>query len=237
MPEIDVLDSTIHYEDAGSGTPIVFLHGNPTSSHLWRNVCPAIGEPGRLLAPDLIGMGHSGKPDIAYPSPTTPATSTPGSTRSTLTTSCWSATTGAARSPSTGPRAIPTACAASPSWRHRQADGLGGASRRRAESRFEAIRTPGVGEKLVLDQNVFIEQALPAAPSLRALSEQDLERLPARRTRPRRAGGRCCSGRARCRWAASPPTSWPHRGVRRWLASSPDVPKLLLTFDRARRPC
>jgi haloalkane dehalogenase len=43
---------------------MVFLHGNPTSSYLWRNVLPAIGEPGRLLAPDLIGMGASGKPAI-----------------------------------------------------------------------------------------------------------------------------------------------------------------------------
>ncbi|MFC6898833.1 alpha/beta fold hydrolase [Nonomuraea dietziae] len=66
MPSIDVLDSSIHYEDSGSGAPIVFLHGNPSSSHAWRKVLPAIGEPARLLAPDLIGMGRSGKPGIAY---------------------------------------------------------------------------------------------------------------------------------------------------------------------------
>ena len=66
MPTIDVLDTTMFYEEAGAGAPIVFLHGNPSSSHLWRNVLPRIGAPGRCLAPDLIGMGRSGKPDIAY---------------------------------------------------------------------------------------------------------------------------------------------------------------------------
>jgi pimeloyl-ACP methyl ester carboxylesterase len=65
MPDVKTLDSTIHYQESGSGTPFVFLHGNPSSSHLWREVLPRVG-PGRLLAPDLIGMGRSGKPDIAY---------------------------------------------------------------------------------------------------------------------------------------------------------------------------
>ena len=45
MPTIDVLDSTIHYEETGAGVPIVFLHGNPSSSYAWRNVFPALGEP------------------------------------------------------------------------------------------------------------------------------------------------------------------------------------------------
>jgi haloalkane dehalogenase len=65
MPNVNVLDSTIYYEESGSGTPLVFLHGNPASSHLWRNVLPGVGH-GRLLAPDLIGMGRSGKPAISY---------------------------------------------------------------------------------------------------------------------------------------------------------------------------
>ena len=49
------------YVDAGVGEPIVFLHGNPTSSYLWRNVIPHVSAHGRCLAPDLIGMGASGK--------------------------------------------------------------------------------------------------------------------------------------------------------------------------------
>ncbi|MGY2063225.1 haloalkane dehalogenase, partial [Nocardia gipuzkoensis] len=67
MAAIDVLDSYLHYRDIGSGdVPVVFLHGNPTSSYLWRNVIPYVSGDTRALAPDLIGMGDSGKPDIAY---------------------------------------------------------------------------------------------------------------------------------------------------------------------------
>ncbi|WP_433574783.1 haloalkane dehalogenase [Nocardia brasiliensis] len=66
MATVDVLDSFISYSDTGAGDPMVFLHGNPTSSYLWRNVIPRIAAGTRCLAPDLIGMGASGKPDIAY---------------------------------------------------------------------------------------------------------------------------------------------------------------------------
>lgn len=73
MPDVTVLDSTMHFTEVRSAaigespgsTPVVFLHGNPSSSHCWRNVIPAVG-PGTLLAPDLIGMGRSGEPDLAY---------------------------------------------------------------------------------------------------------------------------------------------------------------------------
>jgi haloalkane dehalogenase len=55
------------YVDVGSGDPIVFLHGNPTSSYLWRNVIPHLAGLGRCLAPDLVGMGESDRtPDGRY---------------------------------------------------------------------------------------------------------------------------------------------------------------------------
>lgn len=55
------------YVENGSGDPIVFLHGNPTSSYLWRNIIPAVAKQGRCLAPDLVGMGRSDKtPDGRY---------------------------------------------------------------------------------------------------------------------------------------------------------------------------
>jgi haloalkane dehalogenase len=57
----DVLDATMAYVEEGEGDPIVFLHGNPTSSYLWRNVMPHLHGLGRLIAPDLIGMGDSAR--------------------------------------------------------------------------------------------------------------------------------------------------------------------------------
>jgi haloalkane dehalogenase len=57
---VDVLGTSIAYTESGSGDPIVFLHGNPTSSYLWRNVIPHLTGLGRCIAPDLVGMGDSG---------------------------------------------------------------------------------------------------------------------------------------------------------------------------------
>jgi haloalkane dehalogenase len=58
---VAVLDTEMSYVDTGEGDPVVFLHGNPTSSYLWRNIIPYLSELGRCLAPDLVGMGQSGK--------------------------------------------------------------------------------------------------------------------------------------------------------------------------------
>jgi len=64
---VRVLDTEMSYIDVGIGDPIVFLHGNPTSSYLWRNIIPYLAKQGRCLAPDLVGMGQSGaSPRWAY---------------------------------------------------------------------------------------------------------------------------------------------------------------------------
>jgi haloalkane dehalogenase len=63
---LEVYDSKMHYIDEGSGDPILFLHGNPTSNYLWRNIIPYLAPHGRCIAPDLIGMGKSDKPDLDY---------------------------------------------------------------------------------------------------------------------------------------------------------------------------
>ncbi len=63
---IEILGSKMHYIDEGEGDPILFLHGNPTSSYLWRNIIPYLVSHGRSIAVDLIGMGKSDKPDIDY---------------------------------------------------------------------------------------------------------------------------------------------------------------------------
>lgn len=65
--KVAVLDSEMAFVETGEGAPIVLLHGNPTSSYLWRNVVPHLEGLGRCLVPDLIGMGESGKSgDGAY---------------------------------------------------------------------------------------------------------------------------------------------------------------------------
>ena len=63
---ITVKGSKIHYLEQGAGDPILFIHGIPTSSYLWRNIIPSLSQGARCIAPDLIGMGASDKPDIDY---------------------------------------------------------------------------------------------------------------------------------------------------------------------------
>ena len=63
---VEIYGSKMHYIDEGSGDPILFLHGNPTSSYLWRNIIPYLTPHGRCIVPDLIGMGKSDKPDLKY---------------------------------------------------------------------------------------------------------------------------------------------------------------------------
>ena len=61
--EIIVKGKTMSYVEMGEGDPIIFQHGNPTSSYLWRNIMPHLAEQGRCIAIDLIGMGDSDKLD------------------------------------------------------------------------------------------------------------------------------------------------------------------------------
>ena len=63
---VNVLGSNIAYVDEGEGDPIVFLHGQPTSSYLWRNIMPFVEGKGRIIAPDNIGFGKSDQPELAY---------------------------------------------------------------------------------------------------------------------------------------------------------------------------
>ena len=68
LPHRTVLNSTMTCRESGdpSAPTVLFLHGNPTSSYIWRNVIPSVAPIAHCIAPDLIGFGQSGKPDIAY---------------------------------------------------------------------------------------------------------------------------------------------------------------------------
>ncbi|HEY4411653.1 MAG TPA: haloalkane dehalogenase [Gaiellaceae bacterium] len=68
MPSVDFDGQSMHYVDEGDGPPVLLLHGEPTSSYLWRNVIPSVIAAGyRAVAPDLIGFGRSDKPaDVGW---------------------------------------------------------------------------------------------------------------------------------------------------------------------------
>ena len=118
----EVLGVPMAYVAAGAGDPVVFLHGNPTSSYLWRNVIPHLTGLGRCIAPDLVGMGDSGKLTPSGPDRYTFAEhrryldgllDVLGVTEKvTLVVHDWGR-----RSGSTGPAATRRRCAGSPTWR------------------------------------------------------------------------------------------------------------------------
>jgi haloalkane dehalogenase len=228
MPTAAVLDSTMHYEETGTGTPFVFLHGNPTSSHIWRHILPAMGPGVRALAPDLIGMGQSGKPDIDYSFGDHARyldafTDALGLDKVVLVGHDWGGALAfdwAARHPG---RVLGIAffetIVRPMSWAE-----LSDAAR----SRFEAFRS-SAGESLVLDQNMFIETFPKAILSGLSDDDHNVYRAPY----PTRE-----SRRPLLAWARSMPLDGEPADVvariedyDRWLAATPGVPKLLLTFD------
>ena len=172
---IRVLDTDMSYVGVGSGDPIVFLHGNPTSSYLWRNIIPYLSSLGRCLAPDLVGMGQSGKsPNNAYRF-TDHARYLDAwfdaldLTRNvTLVLHDWGSALGfywAFRHPE---RVKSIAYMEAILQPRRWADFPNG-----RDAMFRAMRSAD-GERLVLDENFFIETVLPRS-ILRTLSEQEMD--------------------------------------------------------------
>lgn len=207
----------------------MFLHGNPTSSYLWRNVLPAVG-PGRGLAPDLIGMGESGKPDIGYSFDDHSRYldawfDALGLDDVVLVGHDWGGALAfdwAARHPDRVRGVAFTETILKPmAWEEFPEAG---------RDLFRALKTPGVGETMMLDQNVFLE----AMPDMVArLTAADLAAY--REPYPTRA-----SRLPLLRWSRAMPLGGePADVVARverydeWLATSADVPKLLIAFRPA----
>ena len=229
MPETSVLDSTMHHEETGSGAPVVFLHGNPGSSHLWRGVMAEVDLPARLLAPDLIGMGRSGKPAVPYRFADHARYldawfEALGLDEVVLVGHDWGGALAfdwAARHPGRVRGIAFFETIVRPmSWSE-----LGEAPRARAE----AMRGPQ-GEALVLDQNLFLESAFTGGV-LTPLNEGDLQVY--RAPYPTRESRRPILEWARSLPLDGEPADVAHRVGQygTWLATSDDVPKLLLTFD------
>ena len=172
---VNVLDSSMHYIEAGTGDPIVFLHGNPTSSYLWRNVIPRLEAKGRCIAIDCIGMGQSGKPDIAYRLVDHMAyidalLAALDLTNLTLVTHDWGVVLGLAYARRHPERV--KAIALMEGHIHpieRWADFDAG-----SEAMFKQLRTESRGRELVIEQNFFIETILPAGTQ-RVLTQTEME--------------------------------------------------------------
>ncbi len=228
---VSVLDTEMAYVDSGAGAPIVFLHGNPTSSYLWRNVIPRVEGLGRCLAPDLIGMGDSGRisgslyrfaDHARYLDAWFDAV---GATENvTLVAHDWGSALGffwAKRHPDRVRAIVYMEAIVRPlTW-----DVWPEAAR----GIFQAMRSPA-GEEIVLQKNVFVERILPASV-LRGLTEEEM----AVYRRPYLEPGE--SRRPTLTWPREIPLGGEPADVveivdryAKWLATS-DVPKLFINAD------
>jgi len=229
MPDVPVLDSFLHYEESGAGPAFVFLHGNPGSSRLWREVVPGVG-PGRKLAPDLIGMGQSGKPDSPYQFADHARYldawfDALALDRVVLVGHDWGGALAfdwASRHPG---RVAGIAFAESIVAPMSSAD-----LSPQARTRAETIRDPKAGEELGLDSDGLVRQAFTKGV-LTPVADEDLQAYlapyPTRESR-----------RPLLEWARQMPIDGePAELVARieafdaWLAASTGVPKLLMTFE------
>ncbi len=174
---VEVAGSRIHYVDEGSGEPVLFLHGNPTWSYLWRNIVPYASRGGRAIAMDLIGMGKSDKPsDIEYRffdhyRYVEGFIEALKLERITLVAHDWGSALALhyARQHESNVRGIAlmeAILAPVPSWDAFPPEFV---------QMFRAFRTPGVGWEMIVERNVFVERVLPAAV-LRDLSEEEMDR-------------------------------------------------------------
>jgi haloalkane dehalogenase len=177
LPQIAVLESRMAYREEGrpDAPPAIFLHGNPTSSYIWRNVIPHVARAAHCIAPDLIGFGQSGKPEIEYRIEDhihylDEFLAACGVSSAYLIAQDWGTALAfhiAARRPDFIRGLVfmefirPT-----PTWEDFHQIPA-------ARELFRKFRTPGVGEKLILEDNVFVERVLPGS-MIRKLSDAEM---------------------------------------------------------------
>ena len=175
---VSVNGKTMSYVEMGEGDPIIFQHGNPTSSYLWRNIMPHLADQGRCLAIELIGMGDSDKLEDSGPDRYTllehrdyfdAALDALGVTSNvTFVIHDWGSALGF-------------------DWANRHRDSVIGIAYMESIVRpvswddwpeaargvFQGFRSPA-GEDMVLDKNVFVERVLPGS-IIRDLSDEEME--------------------------------------------------------------
>ncbi len=172
---VDVHGSQIHYVEEGSGDPILFLHGNPTSSYLWRNIMPHLHAHGRCIAMDLIGMGKSDKPDLEYTfvdhaKYVDGFIEKLGLKNITLVIHDWGSALGFhyAMRNENNMKALAFMEAIMmpiPSW---------DAFPQEMKQTFQAFRTPDVGWDMIVNKHMFVEQVLPGA-IVRKLTDAEMD--------------------------------------------------------------
>ncbi len=228
---VAVLDSELAYVDTGTGDPIVFLHGNPTSSYLWRNILPHCEKLGRCLAPDLIGMGDSGKNPtgsyrfVDHARYLDAWFEALGLTKNvTLVLHDWGSALGfhwARRHPERVKAfAYMEAITQPMQWEDWPTS---------ASNIFKVFRSPA-GEEVVLQKNVFVERVLPASV-IRKLTDEEM----AVYRRPFREPGE--SRRPTLTWPRQIPLAGEPADVvaivdsySQWLASN-SIPKLFINAE------
>jgi haloalkane dehalogenase len=187
LPQRPVLDSAMAYREMGRpGAPVaLFLHGNPTSSYIWRKILPLVAPVARCIAPDLIGFGQSGKPDIDYRFADhvrylDAFIAAAGIKSAYLVAQDWGSALAfhlAARRPDfVRGLAFMEFIRPMPTWDdfHRMPmDDLHQAQAAAARGTFRKFRTPGEGERMILDGNAFVERVLPGG-IMRKLSEEEM---------------------------------------------------------------
>ena len=174
LPTVNVLGSTIAYREAGDRqAPVaLFLHGNPTSSYIWRNILPHVAPVAHCIAPDLIGFGQSGKPDIGYrffdhARYLDAFLDQAGVESAFVVAQDWGTALAfhlAARRPGfIRGLAFMEFIRPMPTWNdfHRE-----------AIENFQRFRTPGIGEEMILEGNAFVEGVLPGATHRKLTDEE-----------------------------------------------------------------
>ncbi len=177
LKKAKVLGSSMAYREAGSARDpvVVFLHGNPTSSYIWRNIIPHVAPVARCIAPDLIGFGQSDKPAIDYRLADhirylDALIESLGLDDLFFVAQDWGTALAfhfAQRYPSrVRGLAFMEFIRPTPRWD----DFLQAPA---ARAMFQKFRTPGVGETMILEQNAFVERVLPGS-IVRRLSDEEM---------------------------------------------------------------
>jgi haloalkane dehalogenase len=233
---VDVVCRRMAYVELGEGAPIVFLHGNPTSSFLWRSTMPQLASHGRCIAPDLIGMGDSDKLPaddlqrytfMRHREFLDGLLEALGATENvTLVLHDWGSALGFdwARRHSDSVRAI--------AYMEAIVRPISGWEDwpEAARSVFQGLRS-AAGEEMILERNMFVERILPASV-LRKLSDEEMNE----HRRPFATPGE----------ARLPTLVWPRQipiagepadvnavcaDYAEWLATAPNIPKLFVNAE------